>query len=72
MAEPLLCLTVSATLRDKTSHSKSVQALVISGLELRKIPVQSDNETVDLPTDEVEDMIHGIEEVNLLGGLNNG
>jgi hypothetical protein len=72
VSEPLLCLTASATLRDSPILSPASQALIISALEGKGLSLASIIELDAENEDEVEDILHGMEEVNLLDNLNDG
>jgi hypothetical protein len=73
VSEPLLCLTVSATLRDKHLLAASHRKIVSAALIAKNLPFEhsDDSEVVD-SDEEVEDIMHGMAEVNLLTGLNDG
>jgi len=72
VSEPLLCLTTSATLRDTPMLAPASQALVISRLEGKGLSVASVTDADTENGEELEDILHGMEEVNLLDNLNEG
>ncbi len=75
LSDPLLCLTVSTTLRDKlvpvTSARETLQALI----EAASAPDSPTDPRSPLPPtsqDDGDDEIGGLEEINLLEGLTVG
>lgn len=70
VADPLLCLTVSTTLREKpvpvTSARKPLTALIESSEDLN---ARDPTTPLGKPPGEDDDILHGLEEVNLLDGL---
>lgn len=67
---PLLCLTVSATLRERPvpTHPKHPLARFLSSVQERHSGTPTSSE--ETPTeDEEEKLLDGLEEVNLLEGL---
>lgn len=78
MQDPVLCLTVSATLRDKPMSATSQRQELIELFKLSggiyKVVQAKPNGSVppkDQDGDE-DDVIYGLEEVNLLEGLIDG
>lgn len=72
VSEPLLCLTASATMRDSPILTPVSQALILTALENKKLSLASISEFDAENDDEVEDILHDMEEVNLLDNLNDG
>ncbi|KAK2460821.1 hypothetical protein APHAL10511_007291 [Amanita phalloides] len=76
--DPLLCLTVSATLRDKpitTASSKHPLASFFAKLGSQSTLIELDSlasPNGDVQEDSTEAELHGFEEVNLLQGLHAG
>lgn len=70
VADPLLCLTVSTTLRERpvlvTSARKTLTALIEASEEL---DVNDPTTPLVKSPGEDEDVLNGLEEVNLLDGL---
>lgn len=72
MSEPLLCLTASATLRDKPILSTVSQELVIASLEGKELSTSGMIDPNAPEDEDLEDIMYGMEEVNLLDNLNDG
>jgi hypothetical protein len=63
---------VSATLRDKSTLSAGACSTILRALETRQIPIHRLDKTDGVTDPQHEDVLRGIDEVNLLEGLNNG
>lgn len=72
VSEPLLCLTASATLRDKPILSSASQEVVLAALKTKGISTDGLSPDGLDDSDEYEDILHGMEDVNLLENLNYG
>ena len=80
VSDPLLCITVSTTLRNKplavTPPRKTLAALMDAseGLkpELVTSPVKENGVNRDLAHSDDDDLVSGLQEVNLLEGLATG
>ncbi|KAF8639224.1 hypothetical protein AX17_001709 [Amanita inopinata Kibby_2008] len=78
VTDPLLCLTISATLRDKpitTTSSKDPLALFLAkaGSQSNLVEPESPTSAIGVvQEDSRDDELHGFEEVNLLEGLHAG
>ncbi|KAI1783130.1 TRAPP trafficking subunit Trs65-domain-containing protein [Ganoderma leucocontextum] len=80
LSDPLLCITVSTTLRNKplaiTPPSKTLAALIdaAGGLKPEPVtsPVKENGVDRDSPQSDDEELVSGLQEVNLLEGLATG
>lgn len=59
-------------MRDTPILSSAAQALIISQLERKGLSLASITDPEIDDEEEIEDILHGMEEVNLLGNLNDG
>ena len=64
---------MSATLRDKPVLTASHRKILSAALNAKNLPFEPSNDSEVVDSDEeVEDIMHGMAEVNLLAGLNDG
>ncbi|KIP06996.1 hypothetical protein PHLGIDRAFT_436056 [Phlebiopsis gigantea 11061_1 CR5-6] len=68
VADPLLCLTVSATLREKPVAVTPVRRTLTALIEASS-PLSPDDPITTIKKQDEEDLLNGLEEVNLLDGL---
>lgn len=77
-ADPLLCLTVSATLREKPlippsqKHPLARYFATVGDFSTLTVPPTPTSANGQAPDPEADDLLEGLEEINLLEGLHAG